>query len=48
MEKKSIDLLELLCKLIREKERIESLELINEITVEKVAEKVSSSRAENE
>jgi len=48
MEKKSIDLLELLCKLVKEKERIESLELINEILVEKVAEKVSSSRAESE
>lgn len=48
MEKKSIDLLELLCKLVKEKERIESLELINEILVEKVAKKVSSSRAESE
>lgn len=48
MEKKSIDLLELLCKLIKEKEHIESLELINETTTEKVAEKISSSHVESE
>jgi len=34
MEKESIDLLELLCKLIKEKERRELLELINEIDTE--------------
>lgn len=44
MEKETIDLLELLCKLIKEKERSELLELINEM----VAEETSPSRAEIE
>ena len=45
MEKQSIDLLELLCKLLKEKERTEIVELINEIIAE---EEANSSRAENE
>lgn len=44
MEKESIDLLELLCKLMKEKERRELLELINEI----VTEETNSSRVEIE
>lgn len=44
MEKESIDLLELLCKLMKEKERRELLELINEI----VTEEANSSRVEIE
>ena len=44
MEKETIDLLELLCKLIKEKERSELLDLINEI----LAEETISSHAENE
>ncbi|SHE33081.1 hypothetical protein SAMN02745249_00223 [Atopostipes suicloacalis DSM 15692] len=44
MEKESIDLLELLCKLVIEKEQNELLDLINEI----VTEETNSSHVEIE